>query len=123
MDRQDVVTLAHHPSCAPHTCTCTCTCSNLWNEDEYHDRRIFAYERERGYFTWPLLSPLTSLVADVLLHKLLPPVLAAATAYPALGLRDSWAAWFDFLLVLCLVQVHCLRRPPLNRAPPRPSCD
>ena len=22
--------------------------SNLWNEDEYNDRRIFAYERDRG---------------------------------------------------------------------------
>ena len=30
---------------------------------------------------------------------------AAATLYPVLGLKDSWAAWVDFLLVMCLVQV------------------
>ena len=80
--------------------------SNLWNEDEYNDRRIFAYERDRGYFASPILSPLTSLIADIILYKLLPPICAALTLYPVLGLRSQLTVWMDFLTVMCLVQVN-----------------
>ena len=80
---------------------------SLWNEGDHADRRIFAYERERGYYSSPIFSPLCSLFADILLYKFFPPIFASFTLYSILGLKGTWHAWGNFLCVLCLTQVAC----------------
>ena len=96
--------------------------SNLWNTDDYNDRRIFAYEREKGYYLFPLLSPLTTLLADIIVYKLVPPILVAVFLYPLVGLRRVWSIWFEFLMVLCLLQVgiylaiHCVMNDNTRRS-------
>ena len=91
----------------------------LWNEGDHEDRRIFAYERERGYYSSPVFSPLCSLLADILLYKLFPPIFASCTLYSLLGLKSTWRAWGRFVGALWLMQIagacFCKVRPSLKR--------
>jgi hypothetical protein len=78
--------------------------SNLWNENELTERRIFAYERERNYY-FPAFSPLSSLLADIVMFKLFPPVFASVVLYAFVGLTLEWRRWATFLYAMCLIQV------------------
>ena len=79
--------------------------TRLWNEGDYIDNRIFAYERERGYFTSPIFSPLCSLLSDIVMFKLTPPIFASFTLYPLLRLNPEWHVWGNFVCALCLMQI------------------
>jgi hypothetical protein len=79
--------------------------SNMWNEGDHADRRVFAFERERGYYSFPIFSPLCSLFADIAMHKLFPPLFASLTLYPILGLRKDWKVWGLFVGAMCLMQI------------------
>ena len=77
----------------------------LWNESDRTDSRIFAYERERGYFASPIFSPFCSLLADILMFKLFPPLFASFVLYPCLSLNPNWHVWGRFLYATCLIQI------------------
>jgi hypothetical protein len=91
----------------------------LWNQGDHIDSRIFAYERERGYYSSPVFSPLCSILADIVMFKLFPPIFASLTLYPFLGLNSSWAVWGNFLCALCLMQIagccYCKVRTNISR--------
>jgi hypothetical protein len=79
--------------------------SSLWNDDGITERRIFAFERERQYY-FPVFSPLSSLLADIVMFKLFPPVFASVVLYWPVGLRMDWGRWATFCYAMCLIQVR-----------------
>ena len=91
--------------------------NRLWNDSDRTDSRIFAYERERGYFASPIFSPFCSLLADILLFKLFPPLFASFFLYPFLNLNPDWHVWGRFLYATCLIQIAaaCYCKVSINR--------
>lgn len=85
---------------------------NLWNDQCHRDRNIFTFERKRGYFRRPWMSLLSSLIADVIIYHIFPPLIACCMLYGPVGLKPTGAAFYTFtktVLVVCMVAA-CLAR-------------
>ena len=78
--------------------------SSLWNENDLHERNIFIFERQRQYY-YESLFLITSLIADIVLYKLVPLFLAGLMLYPIVGLRADTEHFMVFLESLVLLSI------------------
>jgi ABC-type multidrug transport system ATPase subunit len=76
----------------------------IWNDDDVQDRLVVSFERSRSFY--PISHfPIAAVVADVIVFKLLPIVLACVILIPLLRLQDSFMAIMRLLHALFLVTV------------------
>jgi len=86
--------------------------ANNWNEYSEKDRNVLAYESKRQYYSHPVVSPLASLLADMLAYHLAPPMVAAAVLYPVVGLAADWSRFFVYLRTVLTMSIAacCLNK-------------
>ena len=84
---------------------------NLCFDDQMRDRNITAWDRNRSTYC-PAFSMAANTIADIVLVKSLPTLIAAALLYYPSGLTRSWPAFWTFtegLFSLCLT-ASCFSR-------------
>jgi len=91
---------------------CLVLLANNWNEYSEKDRNVMAYESKRHYYTHPVVSPLASLMADMLAFHLAPPIVAATVLYPVVGLVSDWSRFFVYLRTILTMSIAacCLNK-------------
>ena len=77
----------------------------MWNVDDAKDKAVFIYERTQGFHNVCLFSPLCSLIADICVYRLAPPVIAAASLYPMVGLQLCGEKFGAFVSLLVYISV------------------
>ena len=88
----------------------------MWNLDDCKDRAVFSYERVRGYYRWNLFFPLCTIIADILVYRLVPPLIITALMYPLVGLSLSATKMYVFcrLVMLLCIAGSCMCKAILN---------
>ncbi len=88
----------------------------MWNWDDYKDRAVFVYERSSGFYSVNWLSPLCSMVADICVYRLAPPLITALVVYPAVGLQRHSAKFTIFVELVLLLSMagSCFAKAVLN---------
>lgn len=77
----------------------------MWNVDDAKDKTVFVYERTQGFYNVSLFSPLCSLIADICVYRLAPPVIAASMLYPMVGLQLTGQKFGVFMGLLTYTSV------------------
>lgn len=83
---------------------CVILLSCMWNEGDLTDRGIFAFERERNYYS-PICFPISAFVADVCVYRMFPVVLSGLFLYPMLGLGLQCLFFVRFMAALAMMAV------------------
>ena len=88
----------------------------MWNVDDYKDKAVFVYERTRGFYSASVFFPFSSLVADICVYRLVPPLIAALILYPAVAMQWNHARMAVFVELVLLISLAgaCLSKAVLN---------
>ena len=86
--------------------------ANNWNEYSEKDRNVVTYESCRAYFRYPVVSPIASLIADIIIFHLPPCIIASSVLYPIVGLSNGIEYFFVYLrsMILMMVTACCVSR-------------
>ena len=88
----------------------------MWNLDDCKDRAVFSYERVRGYYGFLMFFPLCTIIADILVYRLIPPLIITLLMYPMVGLSLDASKMYIFckLVMLLCIAGSCLCKAILN---------
>ena len=83
-----------------------------WNKDEVIDRYVYSYERDKGYYCHSSIFPIASIIADLFIYRLFPPIFVVALLYPFLGLQSGLPR---VCVCIAAVTMICMNLACMNR--------
>jgi ABC-type multidrug transport system ATPase subunit len=77
---------------------------NLWYHSDYMDRKLFIYERTKKYLNHTFIFPISTVIADILVMRILPVLISTAAVYDGVGLNSKISSRINYLVtMICLM--------------------
>jgi hypothetical protein len=82
----------------------TIVLSNLWYTSDHYDRLQYIYER-RKHYNHTIIFPIANLLADVIILRIFPSVIACIIVYDGVGLNPKWSSKFNYVYTMLLMMI------------------
>lgn len=78
---------------------------NIWYHSDYMDRKLFMYERTKKYLNHTFIFPISTVIADILVMRILPVFISTSLVYDSVGLNPLMSSRINYLVTMIFLMV------------------